>query len=352
MIDNAGTKSDEAARHVNGKKTSHGYHPVEPRSRPAPYLATTVWDFWEIAFPKHLIPGEDSLSNDLAAINDKERKDATGDSLDFYSPALSDYFQWEALELVDWSTSTELFQDQDNLANSFGQYISPSNELLASPDWEVVGHPEPHILTAGSHTSYQDINQADSNWLSLSLSHTLTIPQPSAKKDIRKRKTRSSGFPGSKRIQFNLEPDLDAEVERQGEESLADRGDIKGHRKENRAHKRMQAKNRTAATNSRYRKREEMEKMHSNKQDLEKINLNLTSCLKDLVIEAQQLKMNLLQHTNCECTLIQKYIQNEAQRFIKRREKISSFGDAKLSANYEPSLNPSPTLTSDTILKG
>lgn len=283
--------------------------------------------------------------DDLAAINDKELEDATGDSLDFYSPALPDYFQWEALELVDWSTSMGLFQDEDNLANSFGQYISPSNEILSSPDWEVVGHPDPHISTAGSHASCQDIDQADSNWLSPSFSHTLTIPQPSAKKDIRKRKTRSSDFPGSKRIQLNLEPDLDAEVETQGGESLADRGDIKGHRKENRAHKRAQVRNRTAATTFRDRKREEIEKMHSNEQDLEKINLNLTSCLKDLVIEAQQLKVNLLQHTNCECTLIQKYIRNEAQRFIERREKSSSLGDAELSANHEPSLNPSLTLS-------
>lgn len=85
--------------------------------------------------------------------------------------------------------------------------------------------------------------------------------------------------------------------------------------------------------------------MHSNEQDLEKINFNLTSCLKDLAIEAQQLKVNLLQHTNCECTLIQKYIRNEAQRFIERREKSSSLGDAERSANHGPSLNSSPTLS-------
>lgn len=74
-----------------------------------------------------------------------------------------------------------------------------------------------------------------------------------------------------------------------------------------------------------------MEKLYSSEQDLEKLNFKLTSCLRDLVAEAQQLKINLLQHSTCECTLIHKYIQNEAQRYVKRIEKNSSLSDAEFA---------------------
>jgi hypothetical protein len=88
-----------------------------------------------------------------------------------------------------------------------------------------------------------------------------------------------------------------------------------------------------------------MEKIHSKEQDLEKINFNLTYCLKDLVAEVHQLKMNLLQHTTCECTLIHKHIQNEAKRYIERIEKSASLNDAELARNYETSLSPGLTLS-------
>ncbi|KAH7189791.1 hypothetical protein BKA60DRAFT_472932 [Fusarium oxysporum] len=85
--------------------------------------------------------------------------------------------------------------------------------------------------------------------------------------------------------------------------------------------------------------------MYSTEHDLEKINFNLTSCLKDLVAEAHQLKMNLLQHTTCECTLIHKYIQNEAQRYIERIENNSRLSDAELGPNHETSRTPNLTLS-------
>ena len=88
-----------------------------------------------------------------------------------------------------------------------------------------------------------------------------------------------------------------------------------------------------------------MEKIYSNEQDLEKINFELTSCLKDLVAEAQQLKMELLQHSTCECTLIHQYIQNEAQRYVKGIEKNSCLSDAEFAPKYETSLTPNLTVS-------
>lgn len=287
-------------------------------------------------------PSPASCPDGPSALNSYDIQDEAENGLDFYSPALPAYSQWKTLELVDWST----FTGRDNLADSSGQHISESNEILASPDWEARGDLDAHIPIAGAHKSSQDIDQPAFNRPSpsSSASHTFTRPQPPAKKAARKRKT-SSGEPlALKRLQINLKPALDTEVDTQGEASHADRGDIRGHQKRNRAHKRVKERNHIAASKFRYQRREEIEKIYSTEHDLEKINFNLTSYLKDLVAEAHQLKMNLLQHTTCECTLIHKYIQNEAQRYIERIENNSRLSDAELGPNHETSLTPNLTL--------
>ncbi|KAM5361439.1 hypothetical protein ACJA88_014469 [Fusarium oxysporum] len=288
-------------------------------------------------------PSPASCPDGPSALNSYDIQDEAENGLDFYSPASPAYSQWKTLELVDWST----FTGRDNLADSSGQHISQSNEILASPDWEARGHLDAHIPIAGAHKSSQDIDQAAFNWPSLSpsASHTFTRPQAPAKKAVRKRKTSSGESLTPKRLQIKLKPALDTHVDAQGEASHADRGDVRGHRKKDRADKRAQERNRVAASKFRYRRREEMEKIYSKEQDLEKINFNLTYCLKDLVAEVHQLKMNLLQHTTCECTLIHKYVQNEAKRYIGRIEKSANLNDAELALNYEISLSPSLTLS-------
>ncbi|KAH6976842.1 hypothetical protein EDB80DRAFT_826730 [Ilyonectria destructans] len=222
-------------------------------------------------------PGPSSCPDGLTALNGYDLQDTAGNGLDFHGPALPAYFQWETLEPANWPTFPGLLQHQGNLAAPWGQHSSQSNEILASLNWE-------------------DINQTASNWPSPPPSHTPERPQPPAKNAVRKRKT-SSG----------------------------------GDHKQKTAHKRVQERNRIAASKFRHRRHEEMEKLYSSEQDLEKLNFKLTSCLRDLVAEAQQLKINLLQHSTCECTLIHKYIQNEAQRYVKRIEKNSSLSDAEFA---------------------
>ncbi|KAH7190387.1 hypothetical protein DER44DRAFT_112396 [Fusarium oxysporum] len=178
-------------------------------------------------------PSPASCPDGPSALNSYDIQDEAENGLDFYSPASPAYSQWKTLELVDWST----FTGRDNLADSSGQHISQSNEILASPDWEARGHLDAHIPIAGAHKSSQDIDQAAFNWPSLSpsASHTFTRPQAPAKKAVRKRKTSS-----------------DTQVDAQGEASHADRGDVRGHRKKDRADKRAQERNRVAASKFRY----------------------------------------------------------------------------------------------------
>lgn len=75
-------------------------------------------------------------------------------------------------------------------------------------------------------------------------------------------------------------------------------------------------RNRLAATKFRSRKREGTDKMKVDEEALERRNRQLSSSVKELTQEVYQLKMQLLKHSDCDCTLIQDYIQSEAHRYI------------------------------------
>ncbi|KAH7142243.1 hypothetical protein DER46DRAFT_517931 [Fusarium sp. MPI-SDFR-AT-0072] len=84
-----------------------------------------------------------------------------------------------------------------------------------------------------------------------------------------------------------------------------------------------QERNRRASNKFRVRKREDERKLKSAKKDMEQINRDLSTCATDLTLQVYNLKMKLLQHTDCDCALIQEYIANEAHRYIQ------DFGDKK-----------------------
>ncbi|KAH7178297.1 hypothetical protein DER46DRAFT_590865 [Fusarium sp. MPI-SDFR-AT-0072] len=81
--------------------------------------------------------------------------------------------------------------------------------------------------------------------------------------------------------------------------------------------KKVQERNRIASSKFRIRKREDVEKLRADEQDMERANRDLSSCVSDLTMQVYELKMRLLQHTDCECHLIQDYIANEAHRYIQ-----------------------------------
>ncbi|KAH7184428.1 hypothetical protein DER44DRAFT_803118 [Fusarium oxysporum] len=75
-------------------------------------------------------------------------------------------------------------------------------------------------------------------------------------------------------------------------------------------------RNRIAAGKSRAKKREHTLRVHSEEQELERTNHDLSTCVANLIREVQELKMKLLQHTDCDCSLIHDYLAAEAQRYI------------------------------------
>jgi hypothetical protein len=81
--------------------------------------------------------------------------------------------------------------------------------------------------------------------------------------------------------------------------------------------RKLQERNRVASNKCRIRKQEDERKLKSAEQHMEKLNRDLSTCATDLKSQVNDLKMMLLQHTNCNCVLIQEYITNEARRFIQ-----------------------------------
>ncbi|KAM0415625.1 hypothetical protein ACHAPD_006827 [Fusarium lateritium] len=79
--------------------------------------------------------------------------------------------------------------------------------------------------------------------------------------------------------------------------------------------KKVQERNRIASNKFRFKKREAAKRLRAEEQDMERANRDLSSCVFDLTMEVYDLKMRLLQHTDCDCYLIQDYIANEAHRY-------------------------------------
>ncbi|WKT41488.1 hypothetical protein QSH57_006294 [Fusarium oxysporum f. sp. vasinfectum] len=81
--------------------------------------------------------------------------------------------------------------------------------------------------------------------------------------------------------------------------------------------RKVQERNRIASNKFRIKKREDAKKLRADEQDMERANRDLSSCVSDLTMQVYDLKMRLLQHTDCECQLIQEYIASEANRYIQ-----------------------------------
>jgi hypothetical protein len=81
--------------------------------------------------------------------------------------------------------------------------------------------------------------------------------------------------------------------------------------------RRVQERNRVASNKFRVKKREDAKRLRVDEKDMERTNRDLTVTVSDLTLQVYELKMKLLQHTDCECHLIQNYITNEAHRYIQ-----------------------------------
>lgn len=80
--------------------------------------------------------------------------------------------------------------------------------------------------------------------------------------------------------------------------------------------KKFKERNRVASNKFRVKKRENAKKLRADEESMEQTNRKLLSSVSDLTEQVYEFKMKLLQHTDCDCRLIQEYLANEANRYI------------------------------------
>ncbi|KHO01423.1 transcription factor atf21 [Metarhizium album ARSEF 1941] len=83
-------------------------------------------------------------------------------------------------------------------------------------------------------------------------------------------------------------------------------------------------RSRAASNKFRERKRHEIAQLESEEYTIEDANRQLRSMLDALTSEILSLKMQLLQHTDCNCELIQAYISKEAHHFVKSLQGVAT----------------------------
>ncbi|KAM0355132.1 hypothetical protein ACHAPU_000992 [Fusarium lateritium] len=81
--------------------------------------------------------------------------------------------------------------------------------------------------------------------------------------------------------------------------------------------KRVQERNRVASNKFRVKKREDAKRLRVDEKEMERANQDLSATVSGLKMQVYELKMKLLQHTDCGCELIQSYISSEANRYIQ-----------------------------------
>ena len=77
-----------------------------------------------------------------------------------------------------------------------------------------------------------------------------------------------------------------------------------------------------AVANCHRRKQEKVAAPASRDETLKSTNRYLSACRDSLAAEYHHLKTELLRHTHFSCLIIQKYITNEARRYVNRMAKV------------------------------
>ncbi|KAF5615450.1 transcription factor atf1 [Fusarium sp. NRRL 52700] len=98
-------------------------------------------------------------------------------------------------------------------------------------------------------------------------------------------------------------------------------------------------RNRRAAANCRARKQEQQDKLNAEVEKLEDRHRELSPSCNELRETAYQLKLQLLRHGDCGCTLIQQYIASEAVNSVQN-----------LILNHSPSSSPNWTTIGSTAV--
>jgi hypothetical protein len=82
--------------------------------------------------------------------------------------------------------------------------------------------------------------------------------------------------------------------------------------------KEPQERNRIAAYKSRTNQREDISTLNSRTQELERVHHELSTCVADLSLQVYELKMQILQQSECNCALMRGYLAQESRRYVQQ----------------------------------
>jgi len=210
-----------------------------------------------------------------------------------------------------------------NLASVCRQSESLFNNSIPSSPTSSLDHWSDHYPAATS-TATPSVFQTPFS----KTSHQLGIPSPplTVKKEERqKRKRYSNENSARKSLRRDSSRDSKANTATGGGGTGCSNRPCGTHGHQGSEHSDQQGKshslhtkerNRIAASKSRAKKRVHTLRVQSEEQELERTNHDLSICVANLTREVQELKMKLLQHTDCDCSLIHDYLAAEAQRYV------------------------------------
>ncbi|KAL6405758.1 hypothetical protein AUP68_10896 [Ilyonectria robusta] len=134
----------------------------------------------------------------------------------------------------------------------------------------------------------------------------LTPKKPSRKRkrdsdDIPPRKAARRGSLGDEVINPQKEKKVKHSTVRRKSNASGNGANSAQHRDDADHIKVIQERNRIASNKFRAKKSEDLLRLKSSEQDIERIHRDLTTCVADLTLEMYELKMQLLQHSGCPC---------------------------------------------------
>ena len=224
----------------------------------------------------------------------------------------------------------------------FSEFINPLASLGADQDeLHITTLPRHNCLPQAPLSLYTESSSA-SNWghANYSIQDQALLPRPPAtfyqkpssalipelpssvelhKEPSRKRKANLDEPKTLRSAGWNARGGTDSNDHRRkrtvAEAKVANANDNISNRKHEKR-KQVQQSNLIAAKKCRLRKKEDLMRLQSDEQELQERHRMLSSYVEELKEEILYLKMQVLQHSSCECTPIHRYIEKEAQSYI------------------------------------
>ncbi|KAF5621085.1 transcription factor atf1 [Fusarium tjaetaba] len=149
------------------------------------------------------------------------------------------------------------------------------------------------------------------------------------------------GLPARVKVSTSIQPRANSGTETEGKKRNRQKRSVKKNarktktglnREEKRHYIKVLERNRRAAANCRARKQEQQDKLNAEVEKLQHRHRQLSASCNELRETTYQLKLQLLRHGDCGCTLIQRYIANEAVNSVE-----------SLISRHSPSSSPNST---------